>query len=118
MDDTGVQLLRDFGGGAVEAQRALPRPQAVAVGPSGSPIAAGQDDGLIQLYNPEDLTRLVGRLSLGPYPAWRRPMTATSWCWQARRPWRGSTCANGIGSPRHAPSRAPAEQERVDAIPA
>jgi WD40 repeat protein/DNA-binding SARP family transcriptional activator len=85
MDDTGIGLVRDSGApGPLGPRRAIPRPHAVAVGRDGTPIAVGLEDGRVQLYEADHLTRLPATLSLGPYqstdttaaPAIHRRVTA------------------------------------------
>jgi WD40 repeat protein/DNA-binding SARP family transcriptional activator len=69
MDDSGVLLVRDLAGrGTLGPRRVIPRPHAVLVGPHGTPIAVGLENGLVQLYDPDRLTPLSRPLSLGPYP--------------------------------------------------
>ena len=68
MDESGVALVWDTRAASpLGPSRAVARPHAVAVGPTGTPIAVGHDDGRVQLYDPDRLTPLRTVFSLGPY---------------------------------------------------
>jgi len=68
-DESGVFVVRDIAGGGLLGPRvAMPRPQSIAVGPAGSPVAIGQENGVVALLDPATLAPLPTHLSLGPYP--------------------------------------------------